>query len=138
MQHHIEFDPNEKVLIGTTSGMATAEGLRKFIDDLAEHPRSDECVGVIADHRNVSFSLFTADDARYIAHHVTSYADRSRGRPNPIVVSRAEDYGMARMYELLGDSGLGLQTHVCYNLEDAYAWITSGESCDGTITDEVA
>jgi hypothetical protein len=127
MQHQIEYDADAKILIGTTLGPATVEGFLEYLDDVAGHPNLPHCVGLISDHRDLSSTPFTIHDVRIIVERARAHAEKWRDLLHPIVVSKAADFGMARMYEIEGDSSLGYRVHVCYTLEEARAVITGNE-----------
>ena len=43
------------------------------------------------------------------------------------VVGRTLEYGLGRMFQILGEEELSYRTHVCYTLEEARAWIAAGD-----------
>ncbi len=119
MQHHIEYDSDAMVLVGTMSGKATVEGFHHYIDAVAQHANLPECTGIISDFRELGLGGFTSDVVRGIVERTCAHADRWRDVVHPFVVGNETQFGMTRMYEIMGGSKLGFRTHVCYTLEEA-------------------
>jgi hypothetical protein len=128
MEHRIEFDPNARILVGTISGTATLEGFRDYNDALAEHPNLSQCIGIISDGRSLDMSNFPSSDLRSMLGDALTHKEEWRGKARAFVASRDLEYGLARMYHLLGEERLTYRTHVCYTLEEARAWIANRES----------
>ena len=128
MQHHIEYDSETKVLVVTLSGTATVEGFHDYIDALAGHPDLSHCIGIISDLCKLDLKQLSSVDVRNLVEYVSGYAEKWSGMAGAIVVSQASDYGLSRMYEILGEERIGYRSHVFYALEEAKVWIKSGES----------
>lgn len=128
MQHHIEYDPEANVLIGTTSGAATLEGVRNFAAAFAAHPDLPNCIGMISDHRSLDAESLSSADIRSVVDCVLTYNDEFRGKRYAHVVSRDLQYGLGRMFQILGEESFPFPMHVCRTLEEAGAWIASQET----------
>ena len=119
MQHQIEYDPQSKVLIGTTSGMATVVGLCEYLGELADHPNLPECVGIISDHRKLDLADLGYLDVSAVAECASEHADKWRDVKHPIVVRRHVDLGIPRLYEVVGGGSVGYRTQLCHSLDEA-------------------
>ena len=128
MQHHIEYDPEARILIGTISDTATLEGFRDYFDALDGHPDMSQCIGVISDGHSLDMSSFPGSDIRPMLADALTHNERWRGKARAMVVSRDMEYGMGRMYQIIGDEDLSYPTQLCYSLEEARAWIVNPES----------
>ena len=128
MNHRIEYDSQSRVLIGTTSGMATVAGLCDYLAELAEHPNLPDCVGIISDHRRLDFADLGYPDVSAVADCASGHADEWRDVRHPIVVRRHVDLGIPRLYEVVGGGSLGYRTQLCHTLDEAMAALLGSRS----------
>ena len=125
LNHKLTFDTQTRILTGTTEGDSSLVGFRAYVTALAEHPDLDDCVGILSDHRRLTGSNLKPEDVRAVALHVSSYSDRWKDTPHPMVVGRQVHFGVARMYQITGDDELGWSVLVCYTMEEALAFIAA-------------
>jgi hypothetical protein len=113
-----EFDAANRILLARFHGRLTDELLEEFYREAGRHWTATDPRAGIADYSLVTEVAVSVDFVRYLAKQEPT-ADVS-GRPRYIVASRTHTFGLARMFQIVGESKRPL-LQVVHTLEEALA-----------------
>ena len=114
-------DSDLGVVLTTATGALTDDELLAHKKKLARDPAFTPGMAELADMRGVERIDVTAEGVRTLIAQ-----DQAAGVQGSlrlaIVASQDELFGMARMYQMLGEDGF-VRVHVCRDADDARAWL---------------
>jgi hypothetical protein len=121
MKYTYEIIPEKNLVRETFEGEIFKKNLIDTVSELRIDPGYKAQMNVISDFRNAELAL-SVNEIRELADWI-----RINGSVNSIaiVVGRALDFGMARMFEMLTGTEFYNDSNVFYNMDDAEKWIES-------------
>jgi hypothetical protein len=121
-------DPEDVAV--TTEGPASVEDLDAMVRAIVDDERYRPDLSVLVDHSNARWSNLSLDDARRRAALLELQAD-ALGHPRvAFVVSRAADYGVGRMLQLLTEGKAPIESRIFYSAAEARAWLRNPAAYD--------
>jgi hypothetical protein len=113
-----EFDAANRILLARFHGRLTDVLLEEFYQEAGRHWTETDPRAGIADYSSVTEVAVSVDFVRYLAKQEPT-ADVA-GRPRFIVAPRTHAFGLARMFQILGESKRPL-LQVVHTLDEAFA-----------------
>jgi hypothetical protein len=101
MALRFEFDAVSRILLMRFEGRLTEEALTKIYSEIRKHTAATDASAGIWDFSSVTEFAVSAEFIRHIASLEPAIPDTSRRRF--IVVPNKEAYGLARMFEMVGE-----------------------------------
>lgn len=100
MPYHFEFDSANRILRGRPEGTLTDEDLKEFYRMAEEYTELTNPRAAVTDMTSVTSMEVSPQTIRELANLPPAVADPSR--PRCIIAASPQIFGMARMFELLG------------------------------------
>jgi hypothetical protein len=125
MQWEIAFSEDAEQLTIRAWGPAELAGFKAYFEAAVADPRWKPGIACLLEFSALSLAALHTDELRSLVDYHQSTKAALGGARIALVVSRAPDFGMARMWEVLSES-LGLTQHVFYDLGEARAWLEAG------------
>lgn len=123
MQHRVEADPGEDLIMVTTAGDATVEGIRAFLDDIISHPAWRPGMSILLDHRNLNLSHIKQKGVEQVSDYFASISQALGDGKIALVMNKAVDFGITRAWEIITQDRTNMQIHVFRDLDPARLWI---------------
>jgi hypothetical protein len=104
-----------------------------FLQTFQAYSRAGPTKLELYDFLEVDKSTLTGEEIRTLAMMGASKStERIPGSKTALVASSNADYGLSRMYQLLGEfEGVPWDVEVCRTIEDAYTWLGLPEDAPG-------
>jgi hypothetical protein len=119
MGFRFEFDPVNKILLALFEGRLTDESLAELYEAIRKYSIATDATGGILDLSSVTELTVTSDFVRELASQEPAMADATR-RPRFIVAPTTLEFGLSRMFQILGASTRPL-LKVVHTLDEALA-----------------
>ena len=116
MKYVIDLDPTHQVLRLTVTGTVTDQASREAYASLSHFAATGGPYALILDLSGVTSNQLSVETLWDLAKKPPAVP---LGRPHVVAAPRPEDYGVARMFELLRDGMCG-QLHVVRSVDEAY------------------
>lgn len=113
-----EFDPVNKILLARFEGRLTDESLAKFYRTGLKHWAVTDARAVISDYSSAEWAV-TAGFLRELANEEPAVTDPAK-RPRIVVASTTVGFGLARMFQIVGERKRPL-LKVVRTLDEAFA-----------------
>lgn len=129
MDWEIDFETFAGLMVIKASGVVEVEGILEYVKAAVTHPEWRKGMPVLVDFRNIDTDGVEYPDIKRIAAILAPYASTIGDLRVAVVVSRPQDYGLIKIWEVL--AGEVLAAHeVCYTIGDALAFLdgSAGES----------
>ena len=96
-----------------------------FLETFASYSKAGPTRLELYDFRGVTTSRLTGEEIRTLAMvGASKNMERLPGSKTALVASSNAEYGLSRMYQLLGEfEGVSWDIEVCRTIEEAYAWL---------------
>jgi hypothetical protein len=125
MDWEIDFETFAGLIMIRASGVVEAEGILEYVKAAVAHPGWRQGMPVLVDFRNIDTDGVEYSDIKRIAAMLAPYASTVGGLRAAVVVSRPQDYGLIKIWEVL--AGEVFSAHeVCYTVGDALAFLHGG------------
>lgn len=122
MEYRILFEPDGSFVTLTVTGPARVDGFVPYLEALAQDPAWRPGTPVLVDYRAFDLSPLRFEDVeRILALHLP-YVARIGRSPIAVVVSRAVDFGMLRMWGALATDKFPVQ-QLFYDMVEATQWL---------------
>jgi hypothetical protein len=122
MQWEIGFSEDGELFTVRAWGPAELAGFKAYYEAAVADPRWKPGIACLLDFSALLLAALQTDGLRSLVdYHQSTKATLGSARI-ALVVSRAPDFGVARMWEMLSE-GLGLTQHVFYDVGEARAWL---------------
>jgi hypothetical protein len=119
MALRVEFDPLDKILLLRFEGALTDESIADFYRVIRQHwTAADARMGIVDFSTLTDFAL-SSDLLHQLAKQEPCIPDPT-GRPRVIVAPQAHVFGLARMFQIMGETTRPL-LHVVHTLDEAFA-----------------
>ena len=118
MALRFEFDAVSRILLMRFEGRLTEEALIKIYGEIRKHAAATDASAGIWDFSLVTEFAVSSEFIRHVAGLEPAIPDTSRRRF--IVVPNKEAYGLARMFEIVGE-GRNPLLRVVYSIDEALA-----------------
>lgn len=102
MGHRFEFDPENKVLLVQPEGRLTDESLLEIYTGIAKYSVATDARAGIFDFSLVAEFAVTADTIRNLARQEPAMPDAVH-RPRVLVAPATHVFGIARMFQIVGE-----------------------------------
>lgn len=102
MGFRFEFDPANKILLARFEGQLTAESLAEFYKAVREHSTATDANAGIMDLSSVTGFPVSSEFIRQLARREPAMPDATR--PRIIVAPQAHVFGLARMFQIVGEA----------------------------------
>jgi hypothetical protein len=119
MAFRFEFDPVNKILLATVEGRVTDELLRNFCSAARKYWAATNAHAGIGDYSSVTEFDLSNELVRALPAQKPPMPDATKN-PLFIVMPMTVGYGLARMYQIKGETALPL-VNVVRTLEEAFA-----------------
>lgn len=117
-------DPERQLVLTRAWGVLTDRDILGHKENLVRDAAFDPQMRQLSDIRAIERLDVTVAGVRAMVAHDAANAQRRTGHRMAFVVATDEVYGMARMYDLMGDSQQN-DVAVFRTLEEAEAWLAS-------------
>lgn len=107
----------------TAEGRLSAETLAETISELAENGSGGRGADMLWDLRTARLGEISAPEVRRLASIVASRCGKCHGRKAAILVGDDAAFGVGRMWELLTEDDLPIESRVFRSLPAAEAWL---------------
>jgi hypothetical protein len=122
MDYTIEFGGTPQDVTVATSGTATVDGIKGYLEDLVSDPRYRPGMVILMDHTRLDVSSLTANDMRAIASFAV-YLGNRLGNPLIAHVSPTPSaFGVTRMTRTYAEEAAS-RSRVFYTRDAALAWL---------------
>jgi hypothetical protein len=122
MDWEIDFETFDGLMMIRASGMVRVEGFREYTRAALSDPRWHRGTSVLLDFRDLDTDRVEYPDIRKIAGVFAPYTAAMGGVRVAVVVSRPQDYGLIKIWEVLAGANLSAHT-ICYTIEEALAFL---------------
>jgi hypothetical protein len=119
MTLRVEFDPSNKILLLRFEGALTDESIADFYRVIRQHWTAEDARMGIVDFSAVTDFALSSNLLRQLAKQEPCIPDPT-GRPRVIVVPQTHAFGLARMFQIMGETTRPL-LHVVHTLDEAFA-----------------
>jgi hypothetical protein len=119
MAFGFEFDSVNKILLGRFEGKLTDESLAEFLRAIREYSTATDASAGIGDFSSVTEFAVSAEFIRHVARQEPAMPDATR-RPRILVVPATVGFGLARMFQIMGESKNPL-LKVVHSMDEALA-----------------
>jgi len=119
MAYRFEFDPVNKVLLARFEGRFTDEAAAEFYREIRERSTATDASAGIWDLSSVTEFAVSGEFIRWLADQEPAMPDGAR-RPRILVAPTLEGFGLARMFQIAGESTRPL-LQVVRTLDEAFA-----------------
>jgi hypothetical protein len=120
MEFRFEIDRGNKILLLRVSGRLTDELLAEIYQEVRTHTRAIDIRAGIIDFSSVKDWAVSSAFLRELAKQEPAMADATQRRRRILVAPAAVGFGLARMFQMLGESTRPL-LEVVHTLEEALA-----------------
>jgi hypothetical protein len=103
MGFRFEFDPVNKILLALFEGRLTDKSLAELYEAIRKYSTATDARAGILDLSSVSELTVASDFVRELAGREPAMADATR-RPRFIVAPHTFEFGVSRMFQILGES----------------------------------
>lgn len=125
MNWAIDFEIFDGLMAIKASGPASVEGFLQYMRQALSDPRWQKGMPVLLDFRDLDTDRIEYADIQKIASIFTPYASLIGGVKVAVVVSRPQDYGLVRIWEMLARDVFSAH-EVYYTINDALAFLREG------------
>ena len=127
---HFQYLEDVDAVLGVIEGDLSFQKYKESVSDLMTYSQYKPGRNVIWDLRGASSKSLTSEHIRSVASYAKTL-DGARGKWKAVlVVPNLVELGLARMFEAwLDDAPFSLK--ICYTLEEAKAWVRSGDQTGG-------
>jgi hypothetical protein len=119
MALRVEFDPSNKILLLRFDGALTDESIEDFYRVIRQHWTAADARMGIVDFSTVTDFALSSNLLRQLAKQEPCVPDPT-GRPRVIVAPQTHVFGLARMFQIMGETTRPL-LHVVHTLDEAFA-----------------
>lgn len=121
----IDFEAFDGLMAIEASGPLRVEGFFEFLKAASTDPGRRKGMSILLDFRDLDTDRVEYPDIQRIAAVFATYAPTIGGTRVALIVSRPQDYGLMKIWEVLvGDV---FSAHkICYTTEDALAFLHGG------------
>jgi len=119
MQYRFEFDPVNKILLARCEGRLTDDTAAQLYRAIRAHSTAIDVSAGIWDMSTVTEFALSADFLRDLASQAPAMG-HANSRPRILVASTTVGYGLARMFQILGEPARPL-LKVVHTLDEALA-----------------
>lgn len=123
MSHAYKILPAENLVLNTIVGAFSYEEYRTLMENIMNDERFKPSMNMFWDLREVDASGFSSDDIdRIRAYMEIIQKKRGENYRVALLVSRALDYGISRMYQIVSDD-MPFNLEIFYDEQEALNWI---------------
>ena len=119
MAVRVEFDPSNKILLVRFEGALTDESIADFYQVVRQHWTTADARMGIVDFSTVTDFVLSSDLVRRLAKQEPCMPDPGN-RPRILVAPQIHGFGLARMFQIVGETTRPL-LHVVHTLDEAFA-----------------
>jgi hypothetical protein len=119
MGFRFEFDPVNRILLARSEGRLTDESLAEFYQAIRKYSIATDAKAGIWDLSSVTDFAVTSDFVRELSGRKPAMPD-ANNRPRFIVAPNPLEFGLSRMFQILGESTRPL-LKVVHTLDEALA-----------------
>ncbi len=127
MAHRLAADPEGALLIATTEGRGTLNGVIALLDAVVTHPQWTPGMAVLMDHRRLTFPALNYEAIEAVCRHFVDLGDRLGEGRLAIVVNQVIDYGNAKIAQMIAGNQTRMPMLVTRSWNEARAWLGLGE-----------
>ena len=117
MPYHFEFDEKNKLLLGRLEGHVTEQEFEEFYNTIPLYAATVKPLAAIADFSEVTRFDVRKEKLRSFAFAAPAIRDPKR--PRVVVAPTPSIFGLARMFQALGEETRPLLT-IVHTMEEAY------------------
>jgi hypothetical protein len=128
LEYSIETDHNRKLLIISALGNADIETFKAMIIELLGPPYVDYHYNLLMDISAVNIDPFSESDIREINDLLASEKSKLVPIKQAIVAGSTMSFGMARMFQIISEDALPLNTQVFKYIKEAVSWLNMKEN----------
>jgi hypothetical protein len=123
MEYRIDWDGEVEDVRFTTSGDADVDKLDAMVSEFIADPRFREGLKILLDHRECRWIGLSAADVRRRAELQREKRNELGYQQIAFVVSRPEEYGMARMLAAYLDGQVSFVASAFQSIDEARTWL---------------
>jgi len=123
MKFEINFEHMPEYVLIQTEGEASAIGFDELLTTLVNSPKWVTGTDQIVDHRKLLMENLTSDKMKIIRGIVIMHSKQLGGGRCAFVIKGKFEFGMARMYELVGGDKIHIKVGVFRSINEAVEWL---------------
>lgn len=123
MDHTIEFDPDRRYVVITTSGQASMDGFQRMHRDMVAHPNWKAGMNLLMDHRALDSSRMAGQDVERIALWRSGLSKLNGTSKIAAVVETDLGFGLMRMWHSHIEGFIPAEFRIFRSLDGARQWL---------------
>ncbi len=123
MEFDINFEHMPEYVLIRTEGEASVGGFDELLTKLVDSPRWVTGTDEIVDHRKLVMNNLISNDMKIIKNIVKNHSKKLGNGRCAFVVKGDFEFGMARMYELIGGGKIHIKVGVFHSINEAVEWL---------------
>jgi hypothetical protein len=127
LEYTIETDHKRKLLIIDASGNADMVGFRNLIIELLKPPYVELSNNILLDFSSLDIGQLSERNVREINDLLAAEKSKLPPIKQAIVVGSTMSFGMARMFQIISEDALPLNTQVFKYIKEAVSWLNSSD-----------
>ncbi|EAT15306.1 putative signal transducing protein [Desulfuromonas acetoxidans] len=127
MVFDIEFDPQHRIFIATTSGTLTAQGMIALGQELLAQTRWQAGMAVIFDHRQLEFAVTPVEDLEAIRNFHRTHQNQIGHGKSAFVVGPGQADDWLELWQQGNKMATNHRTAVFEEIEEAQVWLSHSD-----------
>lgn len=123
MKHTLSTNKDGNLFTIVTEGDANVDGIIEFLKEILAHPQWRPGNLILVDHRSLKVDSINKDGIEVISWYFKSIARQLGNGRIALVMNRDIDFGIARAWEIVTASEVGIKINVFKNIDDAMYWL---------------
>ena len=123
MEFEINFDNMPEYVLIRTEGEALVRDFDMLLTTLVDSPSWVTGTDQIVDHRKLMMGNVTPNDVKILEGTVKMHSKKLGNGRCAFVVKGNFEFGMVRMYELIGGGKIHIKVGVFQSINEAVAWL---------------
>ena len=123
MKFEINFDNMPEYVLITTEGEALAKDFDVLLTTLVDSPTWITGTDQIVDHRKLMMDNVTPNEIKILEGIVKMHSKKLGNGRCAFIVKGDFEFGMVRMYELIGGGKIHIKVGVFHSINEAFEWL---------------
>ena len=123
MKFKINFDNMSEYVLIRTEGEASARDFDVLLTTLVDSPKWITGTDLIVDHRKLVMGNVTSNDVKILESVVKMHSKKLGNGRCAFVVKGDFEFGMVRMYELIGGGKIHIKVGIFHSINEAVEWL---------------
>ena len=123
MEFELNFEKLPDYIFVQTQGEASVSGFDELLTAIVSSPKWVRGLKQLVDHRKLESENLTAEDIQAIKCIVEKHAQNLGNGCCAFVVSGPLEFGLVRMYDILGGENIHKNVAVFYKIDEAVEWL---------------